>query len=53
MVEKEWCLFFGALPLCEERDGVSEKCIKIIEDARCFWGGFEYLSRLESPEPEV
>ena len=49
---KEWCPLFGALPSCETWDGVSEKCISIIADARLMWGGFEYLPGVESPVPE-
>lgn len=49
---KKWCPLFGALPSCEIRDGVSEKCLAIIEDARCILGGFEYLPKLNNPTPE-
>jgi hypothetical protein len=47
-MDDQWCPLFGALPSCDEWDGITEKCLGIIEDARCFWGGLEYPSGLDN-----
>jgi hypothetical protein len=48
----EWCPLFGALPACDERDGITENCLRVIVDARGLWGTFEYFSGLKCPDPE-
>ena len=49
--EDKWCPLFGALPTLDQRDGISEKTIEIIADARSFFGGFEYFGGVENPDP--
>lgn len=51
-MNNQWCPLFGALPTCREWNGVTEKCLQIIEEARSFWGSFEYLKEIKSPAPE-
>lgn len=52
MEASEWCPLFGTLPSCEEWDGITEKCLNVIEDARLsFWGSFEYRRGVTNPDP--
>ena len=51
---QEWCPLFGALPSCELRDDVSEKCLAIITAARYILGTNRYVSSMiKNPDPEI
>lgn len=49
--DERWCPLFGAFPVSDISDRISEKCLAIIEDARCILGGFQFLPGLSNPDP--
>jgi len=49
---EDWCPLFSALPVCKERDGITERCITIITDARNLVFGGEYDWELKSFDPD-